>query len=96
VKNTGDRAGDEVVQMYLRPLQPKHLRALMELRGFERVALNPGEDRTVSFTFTPEKDLRHYDDERSAYAIDPGTYEVQVGASSADVRLVQRFTVSAE
>jgi beta-glucosidase len=96
VKNTGDRAGDEVVQMYLRSLQPKRPRVLMELRGFERVALNPGEDRTVSFTFTPEKDLRHYDDERSAYAIDPGTYEVQVGASSADVRLVQRFTVSAE
>jgi beta-glucosidase len=94
VKNIGDRAGDEVVQLYLRPLQPQRPRALKELRGFERVALKPGEERAVSFTITPEKDLRHYDDERGAYTVDAGAYEVQVGASSADIRLSQRFDVS--
>ena len=94
VKNTGDRAGDEVVQLYLRPLQSQRPRALKELRGFERLTLKPGEERTVSFTLTPEKDLRHYDDKRGAYAVDPGAYEVQVGASSTDIRLTQRFEVS--
>jgi beta-glucosidase len=96
VKNTGDRAGDEVVQLYLRPLEPQRPRALKELHGFKRLTLKPGEERTVSFTFTPEKDLRHYDDKRGAYAVDPGAYEVQVGASSADIRLTQRFTVNVE
>jgi beta-glucosidase len=69
---------------------------LKELRGFERVALKPGEERTVSFTITPEKDLRHYDDKRGAYAVDAGAYEVQIGASSTDIRIRQRFEVGAK
>lgn len=93
VRNTGKRAGDEVVQLYLRPLDPKRARARKELRGFERVTLQPGEERSVSFTLTPDADLRHYDPERRAYAVDPGPYEVQLGASSADIRLSQRLTV---
>jgi beta-glucosidase len=93
VKNTGERAGDEVVQLYLHPLKPQRERARKELRGFQRVHLQPGEEREVSFTFTPETDLRHYDEERKAYAVDAGAYEVQVGASSEDVRTSKRFIV---
>jgi beta-glucosidase len=93
VRNTGTRAGDEVVQLYLRPASPKRERALKDLRGFERVTLQPGEERIVSFTITPESDLRHYDEAVHGYAVDPGEYEVQVGASSADIRLSQRFKI---
>ncbi|WP_454832873.1 glycoside hydrolase family 3 C-terminal domain-containing protein [Pseudoxanthomonas wuyuanensis] len=93
VKNTGQRAGDEVVQLYLHPLEPQRDRARRELRGFQRVTLQPGEEREVSFAFTPEADLRHYDEQRKAYAVDAGDYEVQLGASSADIRLRQRIKV---
>ena len=86
VRNSGARAGDEVVQLYLRPLEPKRERALRELRGFQRISLAPGEAREVAFTFTPATDLRHYDEAAGAYAVDPGRYAVDVAASSADVR----------
>ena len=94
VKTTGARAGDEVVQLYLKPLDPKHDRARHELRGFQRIHLQPGEERSVRFAITPEKDLRSWDEQRNAYAVDPGAYEVQVGASSADVRATTRLTVT--
>ena len=91
---SGSRAGDEVVQLYLHPLDPKRDRANKELRGFQRVHLQPGESREVAFTITPAHDLRTWDEQRDAYAVDPGTYEVQVGASSADVRVKRKLTVT--
>jgi beta-glucosidase len=94
--NAGERAGEEVVQLYLRPVDPQRERARRELRGFQRIALQPGETRTVSFAITPASDLRHYDEDAGTYAVDPGTYEVEIGASSADIRQRQRFTVEAE
>ncbi|WP_243040425.1 glycoside hydrolase family 3 protein [Dyella sedimenti] len=93
VKNTGQRAGDEVVQLYLRPLHPSRPRAIKELRGFQRIHLQPGEERRVSFEISPERDLRYYDEQRHAYAVDPGRYEAQVGASSANIRATATFTV---
>ncbi|MEJ0087724.1 MAG: glycoside hydrolase family 3 C-terminal domain-containing protein [Pseudomonadota bacterium] len=86
VKNTGKRPGDEVVQLYLQPLDPKRTRALKELRGIERIALKPGESRVVKFAIRPARDLPIYDDTKKAYAVDAGKFEVQVGASSADIR----------
>ncbi|HYG07140.1 MAG TPA: glycoside hydrolase family 3 C-terminal domain-containing protein [Stenotrophomonas sp.] len=93
VRNSGKMAADEVVQLYLKPLDPRRTRALKDLRGFSRVTLQPGEQREVSFTVQPERDLRVYDAERKRYVVDPGKYEVQVGASSADIRLRQVYTV---
>jgi len=93
VKNTGTRAGDEVVQLYVRSLEPKQERALKELRGIERIALRPGEERSVSFSVVPSKDLKHYDVEKKAYAVDAGAYELQIGASSEDIRLKSRLVV---
>ena len=93
VGNTGERAGDEVVQLYLRQVGSGHGRALKELRGFQRIALQPGESRKVEFAIVPERDLRFYDEQGKRYAVDPGAYEVQVGASSADIRARATFEV---
>ena len=95
VSNKGARAGDEVVQLYLRQVGPGPGRALKELHGFQRIALQPGETRRVEFAITPERDLRFYDEQGKRYAVDPGAYEVQVGASSADIRARATFEVEA-
>jgi beta-glucosidase len=93
VKNVGPRAGDEVVQLYVRPLSPQRPRAEQELRGVQRISLQPGESKRVSFTLEPGRDLRHYDDGARRYAVDAGDFEVRIGASSADIRQRQRLTV---
>jgi len=90
VKNVGSRAGDEVVQLYVRHVQPKIPMARKDLRGFERVPLQPGEARRVTFRLTPARDFSHYDETAKAYAVEPGPYEIQVGTSSHDVRLTGR------
>ena len=96
VKNVGSRAGEEVVQLYVRPIDAKQPRSLKELRGIERFALRPGEVREVSFTLLPERDLTYWDTQRDTYAVDPGSYEIQLGASSADIRLKTALSVSAQ
>ena len=93
VKNTGERAGDEVVQLYLKPLGETHARVNEELHGFQRMHLQAGETQTVSFDISPATDLKYYDEVQHAYAVDPGRYRVQVGASSSDIRLAQDFVV---
>ncbi|MDP4307821.1 glycoside hydrolase family 3 C-terminal domain-containing protein [Stenotrophomonas geniculata] len=93
VANTGTRSGDEVVQLYVRREHAGSGDAVQELRGFQRVQLAPGERRTVTFTLEAAQALRHYDEARAANAVQPGAYEVRVGASSADIRARGRFTV---
>ena len=93
VKNTGSRAGEEVVQLYVRGTAPDRLAAIRNLRGFERVRLAPGEQKRVRFTLVPERDFASYDEARKAYAVAPGAFEIEVGASSADLRLRGRVTV---
>jgi beta-glucosidase len=90
VNNAGSRAADEIVQLYVRALAPRQPRARQDLRGIERVSLAPGESRRVTFEIRPEEDLRRYDTNADKYVVDPGRYEVRVGASSADIR--QRAT----
>ncbi|UNK58381.1 glycoside hydrolase family 3 C-terminal domain-containing protein [Pseudoxanthomonas daejeonensis] len=96
VRNSGKRAGDEVVQLYVHPRQAGEGRALKDLRGFQRVHLQPGEEREVSFVLDPARDLRHYDEKAQAYVVSPGGYEVQVGASSADIRARTPLTIRAD
>jgi beta-glucosidase len=93
VKNVGTRAGQEVPQLYVRQLDSREPRALKDLRGFERLELAPGQTRRVSFTVVPERDFTHYDVANRRYAVDAGRYELQVGASSADIRLKSTMTV---
>jgi beta-glucosidase len=82
VTNTGDRAGDEVVQLYVRDEVGSVTRRVKELRGFQRVNLEPGETKTVSFTLTPD-DLSMYDLDM-ARVVEAGFFTVFVGGSSAD------------
>ncbi|KRG68514.1 glucan 1,4-alpha-glucosidase [Pseudoxanthomonas dokdonensis] len=96
LSNQGQRAGDEVVQLYLRPVSARHARDRKTLRGFQRIHLQPGQSQEVSFKFTPARDLTWYDEQKQAYAVDPGQYEVQVGASSEDIRLRQIFSMDAD
>jgi beta-glucosidase len=94
LKNTGKYAGDEVVQVYIKPINPQRARALKELRAVERVHLQKGEQQELSFTLLPNKDLLIYDEQKKAYAVDAGRYEIQVGASSSDIRLRQEIDIS--
>ncbi|MBD8871332.1 glycoside hydrolase family 3 protein [Rhodanobacter sp. DHB23] len=93
VTNGGARDGDEVVQLYLRGLGTPHQRATRDLRGFTRIHLKAGASQQVRFTVTPSRDLRYYDAATHAYAVDAGQYELEVGASSADIRQQASFEV---
>jgi len=92
VTNTGARAGDEVVQLYVRDDYSSVVTWEKELRGFARVALQPGETRTVKFTLTPEH-LALYDRD-NRWTVEPGRFTVMVGASSEDIRLRGNFTIT--
>jgi beta-glucosidase len=86
VKNTGPREGEEVVELYVHDEQPQIDRPLRELKGFAKVALNPGETKTVSFQLTP-RDFAYFDVAGHEWKATPGAYQIQVGASSRDIRL---------
>jgi beta-glucosidase len=80
VENTGRRAGDEVVQLYIRDVAASVTRPVRELKGFERVSLRPGEKRRVTFTLKPEH-LGFYNRELR-FVVEPGTFKVFAGTSS--------------
>jgi beta-glucosidase len=83
VTNTGDRAGDEVVQLYLRDDVASLSRPVKQLRGFRRITLEPGQTRTVSFALARD-DLAFYGPDLRRM-VEPGTFTVYVGTSSVDV-----------
>jgi beta-glucosidase len=83
VENTGRRAGDEVVQLYLRDLVGSVTRPVKELKGFQRLTLQAGERRRVEFTLTPEH-LGFWNNE-NRFVVEPGAFRVMVGANSADL-----------
>lgn len=93
VTNTGARAGDEIVELYVAVPESAVMRAPKELRAFARVALEPGETKTVDFTIRAA-DLAFWDEATAAFAVEPTTYEVWVGPSSRDLPLSATFTVA--
>jgi beta-glucosidase len=95
VRNTGQRAGDEVAQLYMRAIGSKVQRPIQELKRFERISLQPGESRTVSFAL-PVSELNYWDVRRSVFSVETGTVELRVGASSRDIRLTGRVQVNGE
>jgi beta-glucosidase len=83
VKNTGQRAGDEVVQLYIRQDYTSLKRPIKELKGFKRITLQPGEARTVSFTLGWEQ-IKFW--KNNGWVVEPGQVIVEIGASSLDIR----------
>jgi beta-glucosidase len=84
VANTGSRAGDEVVQLYVRDDEASVTRPVIELKGFQRVTLNPGERRTLTFTLHPD-DLALWNAEMKR-VVEPGTFTISAGPNSVDIK----------
>ena len=85
VKNTGSRAGAEVVQLYVSDLKSSLPRPIKELKGFSKVMLQPGESREVEFVLD-RTSLSYFDDAKHAWVAEPGHFEVLIGASAEDIR----------
>jgi beta-glucosidase len=92
VTNVGERAGDEVAQFYVHDVAADVTRPVKELKGFERISLQPGETKTVSFTLSAS-DLGFYNQEMK-FVTEPGEFQVWVGPNSAE-GLESRFAVTA-
>jgi beta-glucosidase len=92
VKNSGRRSGDEVVQLYTHQEKSSVKVPVKELRGFARVNLQPGETKTVAFTL-PASKLALWDETTHAFVVEPGQFDILVGASSADIRLQDQLAV---
>lgn len=86
VANTGDHPGAEIVQVYVRDVASSLPRPPKELKGFAKVVLNPGERQTVALTLD-ERAFAFYDPDRHAWVVEPGEFEILIGASSRDIRL---------
>jgi beta-glucosidase len=93
VKNTGDRAGGEVSQLYVHNNDKGATQPRQQLQGFERINLSPGESKTVTFAL-PIEQLSYWDTSKHAYIINPGTFDVMVGSASDDVRQKGSFDVT--
>jgi beta-glucosidase len=94
VENTGQRAGDEVVQLYIRDVAASRVRPIKALKGFSRVTLQPGERRTLTFKLT-SAELGFYD-EAMRFVVEPGAFKVMAGRSSADPEMLEAtFEVTA-
>ncbi len=82
VKNTGERDGDEIVQLYIRDMAGSITRPVKELKGFKRIHLKKGESREVSFEITP--DMLKFYNYNLDYVCEPGEFQIMAGSSSED------------
>ena len=92
VKNTGNRDGEEVVQLYVSFPDSKIKRPVKQLKGFKRVMIPKGESRTVTFELKAS-DLAYWDNDKDSYIVEPGTVNLMIGASSEDIRIEKKMTV---
>lgn len=90
VKNTGERTGKEIVQLYIGDEKSSLERPVKELKAFEKILLNPGEEKTVKFSISLD-DLKFYDDEKRTWIAEPGKFKIYIGASSTDIRSTVDF-----
>ena len=92
VTNSGKYKGDEVVQLYYRQEQSSVTVYESQLRGFERIPINPGETKTVKFALKPS-DFQMLN-KQMKWVVEPGSYEIMVGSSSEDIRIRKHFIIS--
>ena len=95
VENTGKRAGSEIVQLYIGKEQDKIFRAKRELKGFDKVFLEPGEKKTLTFLLN-NRSFSYYHSPEKAWAIEGGIYTIEIGASSRDIRLTHAISVKGD
>ena len=93
--NAGKRAGEEVAELYLHDLQPKIDKPVRELKGFSKIALQPDEIKIVHFTIHP-RDLAYFDAPNHQWKADAGEYEIEIGASSRDIRQKAMLRLNAD
>ncbi len=91
IRNSGNRDGEEVVQLYVRDELASVAQPIKALKGFQRVALKAGETKELSFAITPE--LLRILDEHMQWVVEPGEFRIMIGASSRDIRLRGTLTV---
>jgi beta-glucosidase len=92
IKNTGNREGSEIVQLYIRDVKSSLPRPLKELKGYDRVSLRPGDTKAVSITIDKSA-LSFFDPDTHAWIAKPGAFEAIIGASSTDIRGSISFTM---
>lgn len=92
VKNTGNRAGAEIAQVYVGDVEASVPRPMKELKAFKRIVLNAGETKTIELTLDP-KELAFWDFCTRDWKIEPGQFKIYVGSSSSDIRLTGEFTL---
>ena len=92
VKNTGSREGAEVVQLYISDLKSSLPRPIKELKGFEKILLKAGEEKTVTFT-VDKTALSFFDDKKHDWVAEPGDFEAIIGASSTDIKSKVGFSL---
>jgi beta-glucosidase len=85
VKNIGQRVGDEVVQLYVHQAHPSVKRPSKELRGFERITLEPGQSKQVALTLLAQN-LSFYDVKSHGFIVEPDAFDIMIGSSSQDIR----------
>jgi len=93
VTNTGARAGSEVAQLYISAETSQVRRPIKELKGFDKVKLESGESKEISFNITPG-DLAYYEPEIANWLTEPGDYQVLIGSSSDDIRLRDEINIA--
>jgi beta-glucosidase len=93
VSNTGRRAGDEIVEVYVAPPKASVPRPPLELKAFARVTLAPGETKPVTMSLEP-RSFAYWDDHDKTWRVEAGTFEILAGASSRDIRLRRKIEVS--
>ncbi|MES2435865.1 MAG: glycoside hydrolase family 3 C-terminal domain-containing protein [Pseudomonadota bacterium] len=86
ITNTGPSAGKEIVQLYIRPLNPALRRPLRELKAFGKIGLEPGETGTLILTLTP-RDFSHFDPTEGRFVLRSNAFAIEAAASSRDIRL---------
>jgi len=89
IKNTGDCDGEEIVQLYLRDIVGSIVRPVLELKDFKKILLKAGESKTITFLIDKEK--LSFFNQQLQWGAEPGEFDVMIGASSADIRLKDRF-----
>lgn len=95
VKNTGDFDGKEIVQLYVGECSPKIARPVKELKGFKKIELKKGEEKTVEFTLD-HRSFAYWNERCGDWSVDSGKFGIFIGAASSDIRATGEITVHAE